>query len=347
MLLVCTKVWSSIFSYLPTSRSVADCKTVMRKEDFAVSQISLFSKCNQAMVTLTTLSFPAERREQQQAADNNTSPRPGPITGQSRVNHSPAFRLDSPTLNQSGTSYLTSPKLNEGNFWDIQIRESLLNGTDAPESISINENSSSLIDLNSSLSAAKTTPDSIVRYNGEIQARDSTAGENQSLQAQSTNILPQFQLPTPPSRGACSSEWLGALHIAAQKGHDRIVRVLLQQNMDCNEKDSDGRTPLMYAVIENHETVVSALIFHGARSNVVDNSRRSVLHLAVLYRRENVLRDLLEACPGRRQELDIDAYDASGKTPLHLAVEEGFELGVIILLRNGANTNVKARKSPI
>lgn len=315
----------------------------MRKEDFAVSRVSLLSTCKLPSVTLTTLSFPVERREQRQAAESNTSPPPGPITGQTTISHSPAFRLESPTLDQSDGSYLTSPELNEGNFWDLHIRENLLNGIDIPESGSITENSS-LFDLNSSPTTAKTTPDSVLRHNGEIQAPDPTAEKTQNLPPHATSVLPPFQLPNPSSRGA-NSEWLSALHIAAQKGHDRIVRVLIQRNMDCNEKDSEGRTPLMYAVIENHEPVVTALICHGARSNVVDNLQRSVLHLAVLYRRENVLRDLLEACPERRQELDIDAYDASGKTPLHLAVEEGFELGVVILLRNGANINIKARKS--
>ena len=115
--------------------------------------------------------------------------------------------------------------------------------------------------------------------------------------------------------------------------------------MDCNEKDSEGRTPLMHAVIQNHEPVVTVLVTHGARSNEVDNLQRSVLHLAIIYRRENVLRAFLEACAERRQELDIDGYDASGKTPLHLAVESGFEAGVVILLRNGADMNAKARKS--
>ncbi|PQE04377.1 ankyrin repeat protein [Rutstroemia sp. NJR-2017a BVV2] len=158
------------------------------------------------------------------------------------------------------------------------------------------------------------------------------------------SISPQFQSQHLSSDGT-DSEWLSALHIAAKKGHDRIVRVLIQRNMDCNEKDSKGRTPLMHAVIENHEPVVSALISHGARSNEVDNLQRSVLHLAVIHRRENVLRALLEFCSERRQELDIDAYDASGKTPLHIAVEQGFESGVIILLRNGANINIKARVS--
>ncbi len=35
-------------------------------------------------------------------------------------------------------------------------------------------------------------------------------------------------------------KWLSPLHMAAQKGHDRIVRMLLEHNGDCNEGDSEG-----------------------------------------------------------------------------------------------------------
>ncbi|KAI9046203.1 ankyrin repeat domain-containing protein [Aspergillus affinis] len=49
-----------------------------------------------------------------------------------------------------------------------------------------------------------------------------------------------------------SNGWLSILHLAVQKGHDSIVRVLLERNMDCNDPDSDGLTPLMHATIQGH-----------------------------------------------------------------------------------------------
>ncbi|KAK1997958.1 ankyrin, partial [Colletotrichum falcatum] len=84
------------------------------------------------------------------------------------------------------------------------------------------------------------------------------------------------------------------LHIAAQKGHDRIVHMLLSHHgMDCNATDSEGRTPLMHAVVAGHVTVVRTLLDAGACCNGVDHMQRSVLHLAVMHRREHVLRLLL------------------------------------------------------
>ncbi|KAI1353775.1 hypothetical protein F5Y01DRAFT_40824 [Xylaria sp. FL0043] len=42
--------------------------------------------------------------------------------------------------------------------------------------------------------------------------------------------------------------WMSSLHIAAQNGNDRIVRMLLRHQSDSNERDSDGLTPLHYAI---------------------------------------------------------------------------------------------------
>ncbi|KAK1762512.1 ankyrin repeat-containing domain protein [Phialemonium atrogriseum] len=145
--------------------------------------------------------------------------------------------------------------------------------------------------------------------------------------------------------------WLSTLHIAAQKGHEHILRVLLRQrNVDLDERDSDGRTALIHAVMEDHAGVAAALLAHGARISAVDCERRNALHWAVLYRREAVLRVLLarlgERRAGERDGGVIDAYDEVGWTPLHIAVERGFESGVMMLLQAGANLHSKARKCP-
>ncbi|KAK2594021.1 hypothetical protein QQS21_008283 [Conoideocrella luteorostrata] len=142
--------------------------------------------------------------------------------------------------------------------------------------------------------------------------------------------------------------WLSTIHIAAQRGHVRIVRILLQRgNMDPNNTDSDGRTPLFHAAVRDHEPVVRLLLAHGARIRRPDGGGRSVLHWAVLYRRLEVLRTLLEHWTEHEQaSFDINAYDNVGWTPLHMAAHQGFEAGVELLLQCGADTNAKAQKCP-
>jgi hypothetical protein len=138
--------------------------------------------------------------------------------------------------------------------------------------------------------------------------------------------------------------WLSAVHLAARKGNDLILNILIQQNANLNEKDNDGRIPLIYAVIEDHHTIVTSLLAHGARISEVDCDDRSALHWAVLHRREKIPRMLLER--KEEQGLDVDAYDFSGWTAMHMAVQADFEVGVKLLLEYGASINFKARKCP-
>ncbi|KAI0386322.1 ankyrin repeat-containing domain protein [Hypomontagnella monticulosa] len=141
--------------------------------------------------------------------------------------------------------------------------------------------------------------------------------------------------------------WLGSLHIAARGGRERIVGILLEQGEDCNEQDSDGRTPLMHAAIGGHDAVVDLLLARGARIALADRDARSALHWAALYRREGIMRTLLKRRDADEADrLDIDAYDDSGWTPIHMAICTDFEAGVTMLLRAGARLDSKAQKCP-
>lgn len=141
----------------------------------------------------------------------------------------------------------------------------------------------------------------------------------------------------------CNSEsWHGPLHIAARNGNNRITQLLVQHVMDCNEKDSDGRTPLMLAVIGGHEDVVSTLLSHGGRVADADAELRTALHLAVLHRRADLLQTILAECSGKSGI--VNAYDASGMTPLHMAIDLDFAPGVQALLKVGADVGSKARR---
>ncbi|KAK8033523.1 hypothetical protein PG991_002921 [Apiospora marii] len=146
-----------------------------------------------------------------------------------------------------------------------------------------------------------------------------------------------------PTQAAGSEEkaWRGPLHIAVQKGNDRIVRLLICHTKDCNERDSSGATPLYYAVTGGFETVVKTLVSHGARIGDVDEGERNALHWAVSERREGVLRALLELCCANTAL--INSYDTGGMTPLHMAIDNGFEAGVDLLLQYGADINYRAR----
>ncbi|KAI8630638.1 ankyrin repeat-containing domain protein [Xylariaceae sp. FL1651] len=137
--------------------------------------------------------------------------------------------------------------------------------------------------------------------------------------------------------------WQNPLHMAAAKGDDKITRILLQHNIDCNEKDGDGLTPLIHATIGGYEDVVRSLLLHGATISTDDSQHcRSPLHWAIVHRRESVLKILLDWCV--TQQTAIDIYDKAGKTPLHTAVDTGYAIGVQLLLQLGANARYRTRK---
>ncbi|TVY36964.1 Ankyrin repeat domain-containing protein [Lachnellula subtilissima] len=158
-------------------------------------------------------------------------------------------------------------------------------------------------------------------------------------------ISPQpVELANIPPAPTQDNGWLSAIHIAARNGNNLILNILIQQNADLNEKDNDGRTPLVYAVIEGHRSIVTSLLAHGARIDEVDCDNRSALHWAVLHQRQEILKILLER--KQEQKLDVNAYDFSGWTPIHMAIYAEFEEGVKMLLECGANITFKARKCP-
>ncbi|TVY81914.1 Ankyrin repeat and protein kinase domain-containing protein [Lachnellula suecica] len=192
--------------------------------------------------------------------------------------------------------------------------------------------------------AISTSPSQTRRERSETV--ESVAGTSGSISGvgRENNCLASDNSPNSSRPGEAG--WLSPLHIAAQKGHNGIARVLLQHNTDCNERDSDGLTPLVHAAVGGYEEVVDLLLSRSARICTLDNQGRSVLHWAVVHRREDVLRILLNHCTtntGERRMLD--GYDNEGKTPLHMAIDTGFEAGVQILLDFGANVHFRARKS--
>lgn len=140
-----------------------------------------------------------------------------------------------------------------------------------------------------------------------------------------------------------TSGFLTPLHVAAKNGNERIVRMLLQYNVDCDEPDSEGLTALIHATISGHEDVVSVLLAHGAQIGRVGSHRRSVLHWAVLHRRGSILKALLNHC----EDDQIDCCDSDGMTPLLKAIDIDFESGVELLLHGGANVHYKMKKSAV
>lgn len=196
------------------------------------------------------------------------------------------------------------------------------------------------------------SPESYTNDQSTLRTQSSVASSIEESASRRLQYPAPAPEPTPPESsydlgltGTADANWNQPLHIAVQKGHDKIVRTLLQHKADCNVKDSDGVTPLIQATICGHKDIVCMLLSCGAQLDNVDHQLRSALHWAVIHRREALLRVLLDHCAGERSL--IDGYDEGGKTPLHLAVDGNFEAGVQLFLQFGANVHSRARKDSL
>ncbi len=99
------------------------------------------------------------------------------------------------------------------------------------------------------------------------------------------------------------------LHRASSHGDYELVRELIGSGAQVNQRDAEGRTPLMIAAAENDLQVVEALIFNGADVHLKDNSGKSALWRAYDNDGFEVFRKLLES--GARIDFSFDSKSAA------------------------------------
>ena len=58
--------------------------------------------------------------------------------------------------------------------------------------------------------------------------------------------------------------------LACEKGHEKIVQTLINNNAEVNAQDLVGRTAFMFAHAAGHEKVVQILINNNAEVNAQD-----------------------------------------------------------------------------
>jgi len=71
-----------------------------------------------------------------------------------------------------------------------------------------------------------------------------------------------------------------SFHEAALTGQKDLVTQFLEKKFDANERDVEGRTPLMYASYNGHVEIMKLLITRGADVNLQDKYGRTALMMA-------------------------------------------------------------------
>ena len=127
-----------------------------------------------------------------------------------------------------------------------------------------------------------------------------------------------------------------ALIVAAESGHKAIVQLLLEKIANINAKDLDGETSLMKAAKREHEALIQLLLKQGADATIRDRDGETALMKAAEWSNEAVTQLLLE------KGADVHSVSKSGETALMKAAKcfsENPEATTRLLLEKGADIN--------
>ena len=119
------------------------------------------------------------------------------------------------------------------------------------------------------------------------------------------------------------------IHLAAERGHHRIVVTLLESGTDPNCPDGAGQTPLHRAAWGGSLKTVETLLENGSRATAKDMVGNSALHVAADMGFKDVVYRLCA-------EIDVKRRGRNGLTPLHYAAMSGHLAILEYLLEKGA-----------
>ena len=112
-----------------------------------------------------------------------------------------------------------------------------------------------------------------------------------------------------------------AMHLAASEGHVKVIEYLLSRHAEVNVIDRMGGTPLADAIRNQHDAAIKLLQKHGGRMNHDDNAASELCRIAALGNVEEMRRYV-------ENGMDVNIGDYDSRRPLHLACCEG-NLGMV------------------
>jgi ankyrin repeat protein len=105
------------------------------------------------------------------------------------------------------------------------------------------------------------------------------------------------------------------LHVAAERGFDDIIDLLVTNGATIDQKTDDGETALMIATGNGKVSTCKCLLGHGADANSTDSDQATPLIIACRAGSKELATSLLD------HNANIHAANSRGETPLHAAIE--------------------------
>lgn len=102
---------------------------------------------------------------------------------------------------------------------------------------------------------------------------------------------------------------MDAIHAFAREGDEVNLLKCIESGVPVNVKDSEGRTPLHWAVDRGHLNITELLVSKNADVNAKDNEGQSALHYAAVCEREAIAEFLVQ------HKADTDLKDDDGNAP--------------------------------
>ncbi|MFZ3017269.1 MAG: ankyrin repeat domain-containing protein [Gallionella sp.] len=197
----------------------------------------------------------------------------------------------------------------------------------------------------------KNQPDFYVQFCEQLNARNKYVNDADTMRIEFLFRAIQFQhehvvdtlLSFPIDLESCQYGGMDVVHQAmVSHTNHRIIRKLLQKGANPDAIDTQGRTPLFYAVDRNDVELVKVLLESGADACKRDRFGQTPLHWSThilnTFTNDGVCLNLLLNVVDT-----VNVIDNEGQTPLHCASRRGNPAQVQALIQAGADVNLQNR----
>lgn len=128
------------------------------------------------------------------------------------------------------------------------------------------------------------------------------------------------------------------LHIAAGSGYAEAVKLLLDNNANINARDLFNGTPLHRTIQNGHVEVVKILIKRGADIEARSTTGNTPLNFAISAESNRI--EVMSLLLSAGASVNV-VVGFSGDTPLYSAIHAGHLDAVELLIKHGADINVR------